>query len=72
MKLSGEEKVAMVLVGALCIILAVGAIGSKLYVEQAKIKPPDRSRAVHGAIYTNNDYQQSLDKILRERGETTK
>jgi len=67
---TGEEKFSMVLVGILCIILAIGAIGSKLYVDSPKMPPPDRSKADRQAVYTNEDFQPSLDAILRERGET--
>jgi hypothetical protein len=67
---TGEEKFAMRSVGALCIILAIGAIGSKLYVDSPKIPAGDREAASHQAIYTNNDFQPSLDAILKARGET--
>jgi hypothetical protein len=66
---TGEEKFAMLAVGTLCIILGIGAIGSKLYVDSHKMPPPDRSRAVPGAVYTNNDFQPSIDAILKARGE---
>lgn len=67
---TGEEKFAMLAVGILCIILGIGAIGSKLYTDWQKMPEADRSRAVPGAVYTNNDFQPSLDAILRARGET--
>jgi hypothetical protein len=69
---TGEEKFAMIAVGFLCIILAIGAIGSKLYVDQAKIPAGNRASASRQAVYTNEDFQPSLDAILKARGEVKK
>jgi len=67
---TGEEKFAMIAVSTLCIILAIGAVGSKLYVGSAKHPEGDREAASRQAVYTWDGFEPSLDKILKERGET--
>jgi len=66
---TGEEKFSLVMVSILWLIVIIGFVGSKLYVDSPKITPGDRAAASRQAVYTNEDFQPSLDAILKARRE---
>ena len=67
--MSKTEKCAIVLN---CLMLVNVLVFSIFAPREPWAKPTtgDRSRAKYEAIYTNEDFQPSLDAILRARGET--